>query len=254
MTPEQRPEPPNPQPGLRVAQARSGRSHLVVELDTLEAQRAEAARSNAVLADERAELEASLGELEEVRTGLERALAEAQLAAEQARVGRDRAQTELQTTKNELQQARAQLEAARERERPADAAEGAGSRKARSRRAEKRIAELEGELETERELRQDFEVALELLQRQQAEDAGVVGNDRDPAGETSAAQEPQRATAREPASAGPEPTDGDPGGWGVPLEAFPVDPEPPEHADQGLGPRGRLGRRSRSRPGGRSDP
>jgi hypothetical protein len=244
-SPEPPLEPAKPTPRAEVEQERSRRLQLEVELDTVEAQRGEAARQNAALADERARLEASRVELEQARLKLEHSLADAELAAEQARVGRDRARAELEATRSELERARAELEAARARGRESSAAtaETKGSqRRSKSLRAEKRIAELEGQLETERELRQDLELALESLQGQRADDAAAVAHDHDPPAETASSPEPVDA----------KPAAREPDGWGVPLEAFPVDADESGDAAEGSAPGAR--RRSRLRPRGRSDP
>jgi chromosome segregation ATPase len=257
-----RPHPSQPSLSAEAERERRRRLQIEAELDVVEAQRREVARQNAVLADECERLQAS----SEERLRLERALAEADLTAEQAQVALDRARAELEATKAELVQTRAELEAARhERESSAAAADTKGSQRKHAKlRAEKRIAALEGELESERELRRDLEHALQLLQDQRREDAGAAsqGHDDDRTkettpGETSFAQPAPTQTAPAPTAPAREPgpvTPGpEPDGWGVPLEAFPVDAEPPPDAPKNSGRGARPGRRLRALPRGRAE-
>lgn len=187
-------------------------------------------------------LEQSRGEIERTRSQLEGRLADAQREREQARAERDRARAELEGTKAELRQSHARLEAGLARGEVQAEDEGGTRRAQRSRRqagAEKRIAKLENELQAERELREDLQLALELLQKHQADDNREV-----PDAERAALERPlipdgkapgqaqSRVPAKQlpgakPAGARREPQPGrsreDPvDGWGVPLEAFPV--------------------------------
>jgi hypothetical protein len=184
---------------------------------------------------------------ERTRSDLERELAEALRDLEQARGGRDRAQAQLRATEVDLQKSRAALEAAlaRGRQPNDDAAVNRRShRKGKQLRAEKRIAALEGELCTERELRKYFELALQVVQQQQAERAkarpalgwGVTANAPAAPEETDRASQevldPKPADANRDGEPEP-PRERSPDGWGVPLEAFPVDE--PEERSAGVG-------------------
>jgi hypothetical protein len=208
-------------------------------------------------------------EIERTCALLERELAGARLQLEQVRVGRDRARAELEGMGAELRKAQFLLEAERAQAGLHDE-EAVGSKRAqRKRRAsqsEKRIAELEGELESERELRKDFELALELAQQQEADDRRRLAEaERAPFELRAIANRegaPQQTVVAAETNAGPKlaetrprPQPAGPGadGWGVPLEAFPVDQ--PEEEPDAAGKRSRnerSGRRTRFRRGGRT--
>ena len=231
------------------------RDELEAALDRTDAERAEAERRVAALERElsagRAPSEERQEEIEATCELLERELAAARLELEQARMGRDRARAELQEMSAELRKAQFLLDAERAGgDLPNE--DGGGSRAERKRgasRREKRIAELEGELETERELRRDFELALELLQQQEAdarlraEEAERLASEPQftpngqgaPGTVGSPAETPVGA---EPSDAAPEPRLGRPAeapadGFGVPLEAFPIDE--PDEDQEGVG-------------------
>jgi DNA repair exonuclease SbcCD ATPase subunit len=245
---EQRPAPPGPSSRPPWVREPDHRMQPVVARDQ------QAAGPVDQLATERAALEASRAEFEQARLKLEQTLAEAELSADQARVSRDRAWAELEAAKAELQQANNDLEAARAAERATpDADTTKSARRGKKLRAEKRIAELEGELETERELRQDFELAFELLQRQQAEDGGAATAANDHPNQVAPPPEPEDEQLAEPEPGDATPVEPAPDGWGVPLDAFPVDAEDSEGAGKGSGAGARAGRRPRLRPGRRSD-
>ncbi len=224
------------------------RDELEKALDRTDAERADAERRVGALERElsagSAPPEERHAEVEGTLAVLERELATARLELEQARTGRDRARAELEGMAAELRKVKFLLEAERAGgELTSEDAKDTrrAERKRRASRSEKRLAELEGELETERELRKDLEQALELTQRQQAEDVGRVTSDEgrllEPDGsngpgfeqvfaEEPPSKAPQQAkpqpTPAEPSPEPPErPPESAPDGWGVPLAAFP---------------------------------
>jgi fused signal recognition particle receptor len=254
---EQRQQPPE-EPPTRAARPQS--AGLELRHAELEAalSRAEAGREEAERRADALERELSAGggpteerhaEMEKAYELLDRELAGARLELEQALIGRDRARAELEAMGAELRKAHFQLEAERAQSELRDEDAGGtkkAERKRRASRSEKRIAELEGELDTERELRKDFELALELLQQQDGdgrrklEEAERAPLELRPAPNGEGAPEPPVVAAERPPGADPAE------GWGVPLEAFPADspPDEPDGVGKGSSRNDRTGRRA----------
>lgn len=265
----------------RREQLEKDRDELEAALERTDAGRAEAERRVAALGLEvsagRAPSEERHAAIQATCELLERELAAARLELEQASVGRDRARAELEAARAELRKVQFLLDAERAGgELGSDDAGGPrrAERKRRASRSEKRIAELEGELETERELRKDFELALELLQQQEADDRRRVEEAQRaafepqmiPNGERTPEPKPETAAAEtlasaKPADAPPESQLGSAGeepaeGWGVPLEAFPIDEQEERQGAVGKGSASNYGTsrhvpfRRRRRPAG----
>lgn len=222
------------------------------------------------LASAKKDLEGARGRQPRPPAGANPRGAEVQLQAERKRRSElegeaAEAWAELARARAELDETRGLLEEMRAEQEFREARNTAAQPGREPSEEESRISELEAQLAAERERREDLELALELLQKQQAEDAHrleelektplapATPTPQDPAAQPqprddrfidAKPEQPPRAPEKDPAD-----------GWGVSLDAFPVVKDDPENGRQSGddAAAGGRGRRSLFRPGLRRD-